>query len=65
MSIFEDKNFRPFCAFAILKKGLEKRVLPLGIVGHFFSHDLYTIGKLWTKFQLYKKFFPANNGFFS
>ena len=65
MSIFEDKKFRPFCAFAILKKGLEKRVLPLGIMGHFFSRDLYTIGKLWTKSQLYKKIFPEKNGFFS
>ena len=65
MSIFEDKKFRPFYACVILKKGLEKRVLPLGIMGHFFSRDLYTIGKLWTKFQLYNFFFPANNGFFN
>ena len=36
MSIFKNKQCRPFCACAILKKGLEKRVLPLGIMGHFF-----------------------------
>ena len=34
MSIFEDKKLRPFCACVILKKGLEKRVLPLGIMGN-------------------------------
>ena len=40
MSIFEDKKTRPFCACAILKKVLKKRVLQLGIMGHFF-HVIY------------------------
>ena len=57
MSIFEDKKIQPFCACAILKKGLEKRVLPLGIMGYFFSHDLYTRRKSLDKVSaLY--FFP-------
>ena len=56
MSIFEDKKFPPFGTCAILKKSLEKRVLPLGIMGQFFTRDLYTIGKIWAKVQLFKKF---------
>ena len=56
MSIFEDKKFPPFGTCAILKKSLEKRVLPLGIMGQFFTRDLYTIGKNWAKLQLFKKF---------
>ena len=56
MSIFEDKKFPPFGTCAILKNSLEKRVLPLGIMGQFFTRDLYTIGKNWAKLQLFKKF---------
>ena len=41
MSIFEDKNIRPFCACAILRNGKEKRVLQLGIMRHFFAWSIY------------------------
>ena len=40
------------------EKGSGKEGCTIGNHEAFFSRDLYTIGKLWTKFQLYKKFPP-------
>ena len=50
MSIFEDKIFHCF------EKGSAKEGSPIGNHGEFFSRELYTIGKPWTKFQLYENF---------
>ena len=47
------------------EKGPGKEGTAIGNHGAFFSFDLYTREKLWTKFQLYKICFTANNGFFS
>ena len=41
-----------------LEKGPGKEGSPIGNYAEYFSCYLYTIGKLWTKFQLYKKIFP-------
>ena len=54
MSIFEDKKLR----MRHSEKGPGKEGSPIGNHGAFFSRDLYALGKLWTKLQLYKKFFP-------
>ena len=40
------------------EKSSEKEGSAIGNHGIFFSRDLYTIGKLWTKFQLYNFLFP-------
>ena len=40
------------------EKSSEKEGSAIGNHGTFFSRDLYTIGKLWTKFQLYNLLFP-------
>ena len=56
MSIFEDKKIRPFCARTIMKKGLEKRVLLLEIMGHFFHVIYVPLGNFGQSFSLIKFF---------
>ena len=60
MSIFEDKKYSTIFRMRHFEKGSGKEGFPIGNHGTFFSRDLYTMGKLWTKFQLYKNFFPRN-----
>ena len=56
MPIFNNNFFLPFCTCTILKKGLEKKVVPLGIMGHFFPMILIPLRNHGQSFSFIKFF---------